>query len=272
MGNYVLTLTQVRCPDGAELAISPSDEEPEVEPRPVKGTALYGYVHDGECREWIQYRTERRAEYRRRLETPDDLIVTHFINAVPTVEKDGSLDCGRLIEFIGEYGFPDGYSSAVLFAILEAQSWYSKIWEFYRSGNIAEAVNAFRRHMPEAVDTFRADLDSPLAGAAMTPDIEFRSGKPTLLLPTISLNSFMLMETALVITGGSQVMRCAECATVFVTGSGTGRRGTSRYCSNRCRVAAQRSRKVNAESSVDDLTDDEKLQRIAQSVRGAVTE
>src|SRR6476620_6083466 len=31
-------------------------------------------------------------------------------------------------------------------------------------------------------------------------------------------------------TGGSQVMRCAKCGNIFVTGSGTGRGGTSVYC------------------------------------------
>jgi hypothetical protein len=98
-------------------------------------------------------------------------------------------------------------------------------------------------------------------------------GKPVLMLPIAFPYAFMLMETALVITGGSQVMRCAECGTVFITGSGTGRRGTSLYCSNRCRVAAQRSRKSTpASSSGDVMTDEEKLDKIALGVRGAARE
>jgi hypothetical protein len=116
--------------------------------------------------------------------------------------------------------------------LIEMRQSLDVIWEAYERGNVDEAVELFRQH----------PVQGPLTG--VSPDIEFRNGKPTLMFPVNSPYGFMLMETALVITGGSQVTRCSQCGTVYVTGSGTGRRGTSLYCSNRCRVNAQRSRKA----------------------------
>jgi len=134
-----------------------------------------------------------------------------------------------------------------------------QIWRAYEKGDVAEAVRLFR---------FQADHG---VSGLLSPALEFRKGKPTLTLPLRSLHDFMFMETALVIAGGSQVMRCAECGTVFVTGSGTGRRGTSLYCYNRCRVAAQRSRKSTPASEVA-MGDEEKLKKLAAGVRGPARE
>ena len=288
MGNYVLTLHHERCPDGAEfgphpwvtgatyrlprkkLKKKPRHVLPDLNPWPV-----------------IRYRSERREVYRLRLETPDKLMVTEFLNTPPWVADDSIdydkeewvADYSLMLKFISDYGFPIQLldTSEFKHALKEAPELRSKvkvkgisepdekgerevylepppdlvkrknemslgmliemrqsldvIWEAYEAGNVTEAVELFREH----------PVQGPLTG--ISPDIEFRTGKPTLTLPINSPYGFMLMETALVITGGSQVTRCSKCGTIIVTGSGTGRRGTSRYCSNRCRVAAQRSRK-----------------------------
>jgi len=147
-----------------------------------------------------------------------------------------------------------------LHPLIEIQRCIRHIWNAYETGTIPDAVDAFRRQVD---DTF----------ASLTPSLELRGGSPVLTLPVSSPFAFMLMETALVITGGSQVMRCAKCGTIFVTGSGTGRRGSSLYCSNRCRVAAQRSRTSTPTSSAEDvMTDEEKLEKIAAGVRGTPRE
>jgi hypothetical protein len=315
MGNYVLTLHHERCPDGAEFAPHPR----------VKG-AIYRRPWNKlkkkkprhvlpDLNPWpvIRFRSERREDYRLRLETPDKLMVTEFLNTPPWVEDDSEefrnkagewvADYSLMLKFISDYGFPLQLldTSQMKHALKEKPELMSKlklkgisepdakgqrevylepprdlvkrkneislgmliemrqsldvIWEAYERGNVDEAVELFRQH----------PVQGPLTG--VSPDIEFRDGKPTLMFPVNSPYGFMLMETALVITGGSQVMRCSQCGTILVTGSGTGRRGTSRYCSNRCRVAAQRSRKVE-----DVMTDEEKLQSIAAAVRGTIGE
>jgi hypothetical protein len=304
MGNYVLTLRHKRCPDGAEFAPHPwiTGATFRLPAKQLKTKRMPGDM------DWpvIRYRSERREEYQRRLETPDELIVTEFLNTPPWVDDDSEefytnaeewvADYSLMLKFISDYGFPvetydfdklkqevkqkpellrrmksmvggthatvqipgatikpkDHLSLGVLIAIRQT---LDEIWEAYEAGNVTDAVELFRDHPVRGLIT------------GISPDFEFRNGKPTLSLPINSPYGFMLMETALVITGGSQVTRCSQCGTILVTGSGTGRRGTARYCSNRCRVAAQRSRKVE-----DVMTDEEKLQNIAAAVRGTVTE
>jgi hypothetical protein len=111
--------------------------------------------------------------------------------------------------------------------LLSIQEDLQEVWDGYAGGNINEAVEEVRVRADQVVSGLR-------------PDIQLRDGAPVLTLPISTLYGFMLMETALVITGGAQVMRCDNCSIIFVTGQGTGRRNTAKYCSNRCRVAAQR--------------------------------
>jgi hypothetical protein len=310
VGNYVLTLHHTRCPDGAEFAPHPWIAGTMVRfPTDLeKGPAAFP---EG----WpvIRFRSERREDYRRRLETPDKLIVTEFINTMPSSDSEpedaeSACDYASLLKFVSEYGFPlefvsmdqvmqelkthpdpetvlndrtRGFSTPDesgkrlafvqtppleprgeqnLFLFIDVRESLHHIWQSYETGDVNGAVKLFRDRADGIVSN-------------LYPDIEFRDGKPALTLPISTLYGFMLMETALVITGGSQVMRCAECGTVFITGSGTGRRGTSLYCSNRCRVAAQRSRKTTPASSAQDvMTDEEKLEKIAAGVRGTVRE
>jgi hypothetical protein len=285
MGSYVLTLSQERCPDGVEFAPHPWVRGNRViwpsERRFIPSEEGDLVPDDGIGSPMIRYRSQRRETFRRRLETPDQLIVTEFLNATPPEDDGEGEDYSRLLEFVSEYGFPlRTHSSArlkeymlqqkrqgvrvmgvddvkavttdsdtgeqfvhveipgfeplgegPLRLVLIAQEGFQEIWDTYRTGTAAEVVESFRGWTPRVIPSIE-------------PDFDLRDGKPTLSLPTTSLYAFMLLETALVITGGSRVTRCAQCAAILVTGSGTGRRGTSLYCSNRCRVAAQRSRSV----------------------------
>jgi hypothetical protein len=263
MGNYVLTLHHTRCPDGAEFAPHPwvTGETWRYPNKRLKEGDRSVLPDGADPYPVIRFRSNRREDYRLRLETPDKLIVTEFLNTTPWVPagdqdpnaEEWVADYSPMLKFISDYGFPlnfldverlnkefsDGRAYAQihpprgemsLALLIEIRQSLEMIWQAYEVGNVTKAVELFREH-PE---------QGPLTG--ISPDIEFRGGKPALMLPVNSPLGFMLMETALVMTGGSQVMRCAKCGTIFVTGSGTGRRGTSIYCSNRCRVAAQRTK------------------------------
>jgi hypothetical protein len=320
VGNYVLTLHHTRCPDGAEFIPHPwvAGTTVRFPSKLLEEKGRAGLPEDQRSWPVIRFRSERREDYRRRLETPDKLMVTEFLNTVPWVEDDSNpnteeMDYGLMLEFIGEYGFPlhlvstnqliqelkdkspEEREAALrafnvrsvsepdekgerlayvvmppeitvpdremsLLLLIQIRESLHRIWKEYETGNINDAVETFRNNaLPEISNVY--------------PDIEFRNGKPTLTLPIATPYGFMLMETALVMTGGSQVARCSKCGTIYVTGSGTGRRGTALYCSNRCRVAAQRSRKSTPASSAEDvMTDEEKLEKIAAGVRGAVRE
>jgi hypothetical protein len=303
MGNYVLTLHHERCPDGAEFAPHPWVEGTTIN-FPSKNERMNLRTEFGGFPK-IRFRSERREDYRLRLETPDKLIVTEYItNTLPvsgsrresdllwgSIETELQCDYSGLINFVSEYGFPSQnvrfmrklrndveslkkqglsdwdskfYSEtepfdASLRMFVHHRNVIHAIWRSYENGDLHTAVMLFR----DASDIIES----------LSPDLELRNGKPALTLPIRSLYNFMLMETALVITGGSQVMRCSKCGTIFVTGSGTGRRGSSLYCSNRCRVAAQRSRMAEPTSFAEPvMTDLEKLENIAAAVRRNVGE
>jgi hypothetical protein len=287
MSNYVLTLHHERCPDGAELAPHPwvrgatvtwPSERHFVRPEGAEGP-ISNYPVDGVLQKpLIRFRSERREDYRRRLETPDQLIVTKFINTITSEETPEGADYTDLISFVNEYGFPQ--QDVRLDRLIRDQEKWEREMQKLRSDRkpdnqhdppvvenplsesngemqvslltelrdeLGEIWSAYEEgELNKAVDSFRGLAIDDLSG--LQPDIEFRDGKPALTLPISTLYGFMLMETALVITGGSKVMRCAECGTIFITGSGTGRRGTSLYCTNRCRVAAQRSRESTSAS------------------------
>lgn len=63
-----------------------------------------------------------------------------------------------------------------------------------------------------------------------------------LVLQPDSLLGFMAMEVALAHESGAALTSCSHCKKFYLTGPLTGRRSHSRYCSDRCRVAAMRKR------------------------------
>ncbi len=69
------------------------------------------------------------------------------------------------------------------------------------------------------------------------------AGRPTMFLQPATLWDGMWLQFYQAITGNVQLRRCAECPTWFPYGSGTGRRKSGHYCSDRCRKTAHRRRK-----------------------------
>jgi hypothetical protein len=53
---------------------------------------------------------------------------------------------------------------------------------------------------------------------------------------------FMRIEVAMVAESGARLARCESCDDVFLTGPLTNRRSTARYCRDRCRVNAHRTK------------------------------
>ena len=63
-----------------------------------------------------------------------------------------------------------------------------------------------------------------------------------LVLRPKSLRDFMCLEVAIAHEAGAITTECEHCFKVYVTGPLTGRRSHSKYCADRCRVAAMRKR------------------------------
>ena len=228
MGNYVFRLRWTRCTDGAEF---------------VQHERKKGGV--------IRYRSSQRETYRRRLEDVSDPIVVEFLNTEP---DDRGVGLPELLSFIDQYGFLHGHGEqADVSELLSDRAKFREILTAYTERDIIEAATQFDAASgrmtedlaaltdDERPDAFR-DMDRRASISGIKPDIHFHNNRPVLMLPIETLYGFMLMETGLIITGGAQVLRCEHCGAIFVTGAGTGRRNTARYCANRCRVAAQRAK------------------------------
>jgi len=150
-------------------------------------------------------------------------------------------DIDALCDFTAKYGLANQEfdaqgiigESCTINRLFIHRDFFGRLWNKIANGDLSSATEQFqRRKRPGAIRDMHL----------MSPDIAFRNGRPSLSISIEGLTDFMLMETALVITGGGQVMRCQHCNTIFNTGPGTGRRNTALYCKNRCRVAAQRAR------------------------------
>lgn len=165
---------------------------------------------------------------RRELDELNEPLVVDFINAK-----------GRdaLTKFLQTYGLPqtpEEPASALVpvWRVIQYQSLFETTLKMYRAGVTEAARGLFQK----------------LAGLLVTlrPDIQISDTKDTLRLSleTNSLAGFMCMEAAAIITGGSRVMVCDHCGKFFMSGTDTGKRHrySVAYCSNRCRVAAQRKR------------------------------
>ena len=101
--------------------------------------------------------------------------------------------------------------------------------------------------MRSVVDALmRGDLQS-IANAfndAQVGDLIIRFGsihgrnQPVLYFTPPTLLSALWVQAAQHVSGGHSLRQCLHCGTAFVFGSGTGRRRSGHYCSDRCRKAA----------------------------------
>jgi hypothetical protein len=63
----------------------------------------------------------------------------------------------------------------------------------------------------------------------------------SVLVPA-SLIQFMWLQLAMYAQSNATLLRCDRCGLPFIVGTGTGRRGTAKFCSNACKVADYRER------------------------------
>lgn len=71
--------------------------------------------------------------------------------------------------------------------------------------------------------------------------------RPEIVHRVLTLSDLMRAEIVLAYQAGAAFGRCQHCSKGFLTGYLTGRRSSSVFCSDRCRVAAMRARKKGAE-------------------------
>ena len=88
----------------------------------------------------------------------------------------------------------------------------------------------------------------PWPGLAITLGRSFDERLPALYITPGDLHMAMILQFFQSISSNVQLRRCAVCPTWFTYGTGTGRRKSAHYCSDRCRKAAFLERKQRSKA------------------------
>jgi hypothetical protein len=102
--------------------------------------------------------------------------------------------------------------------------------ELFESGNLSGLPEAFKQE-EEGWGQLRTELRPGTAG------------KLAMVLVPTSLIQFLWLQFAQYAGSDAKLLRCQQCNQPFLVGTGTGRRDTAKFCSNRCKVAAFQARR-----------------------------
>jgi hypothetical protein len=115
-----------------------------------------------------------------------------------------------------------------------------------------DSILSEQKKMRKALDLYEDKDDTTLASFWNSIErenslrIELRASREErfrMILAPPNLLMAMWMQFALSACSQSKLFRCQRCNQPFTVGTGTGRRSTSKYCSNACKVAAFKERR-----------------------------
>jgi hypothetical protein len=216
----VISLDWQICPDGAEIhddtrfAGKALIEFPEGVWRPYLGPTF-------------RFRTSKTNWTRHKIENLEAPIILDFVNCKTDAD---------LAAFIGKYGYltrrkPKGPATV---------------------RNVREAQSELKNFLKAAVDSDKSKslkwINNAIIGndaVPLAPRLEFAGHGDGLVftLRPVNLHGLMIMEAVLIAAADSLLHSCLNCGTLFISGTGTGRRSRAQYCSDKCRVAANRTKK-----------------------------
>jgi len=137
-----------------------------------------------------------------------------------------------ILEFANNYGFlAERRGSERLDFWRESIGGMRESVRFAESGVIDKFVERWNRRSP--------------ARLAIEFDPIVTDGTPTLRIVPRTLLDALWLQVAQSLASSTSLRQCIECQSWFVFGTGTGRRKSADYCSDRCRKAAWRQRKSN---------------------------
>lgn len=114
-----------------------------------------------------------------------------------------------------------------------------KIWsDAQASGNYEELVGFkfLERHAELELCIFSGEIRLGLFPSSS-------GNPPQIAISPINLTAAMWVQFAQAVANETQLNRCGICPSWFAYGTGTGRRKSSQYCSDKCRKAAHRMKK-----------------------------
>jgi hypothetical protein len=168
------------------------------------------------------------------------------------VDKPPSAEGMR--DFADRFGLLEGadreiiIETADLDAMLAHRDNMRRVLELFDKGDSVGLVMAFHKG---GWGKLRVDLvPDPYGRGRLLPPTDFHrvcrvqpvaARLVSFLVPT-SLVQFMWLQIAMYAQSNATLLRCDRCASPFFVGTGTGRRGTAKFCSNACKVADYRDR------------------------------
>ena len=121
-----------------------------------------------------------------------------------------------------------------------------KSWdEANRTGDYRALVHSFNTATFFGDEEDHDEDDKGIAHMRLQMRVHPGRKLPTLSVVPYDLESALWLQFAQTISANTQLQRCAVCPTWFAYGTGTGRRKSAHYCSDRCRKAAHRQQKAN---------------------------
>jgi hypothetical protein len=112
---------------------------------------------------------------------------------------------------------------------------------------VTKVVTATERSAPLAGDP--ALINALLVQVRLRPRIQRIDGVPRLILEVNSVRDFISVEIAAAYEVGAKVMACQHCSKLILYGPLTGRRSHAKFCGDKCRVAAMRTRNAAKEAA-----------------------
>jgi hypothetical protein len=201
---------------------------------------------------FFQPRSERRQPGRLVTTDLEDPTVVQFVNArddlVPFLSR---YTTGSLVP-IGDYSYTGMLTPTIAPHRVDTVAGYPRDTVEVAESNALNLITFWQARLreclvaaggPDPVGALVA-LSYPPIQTMITFHLGDADAKPQMLVQCKNLLDFMRMETSMVALEGAKIASCAHCPNIFITGAATTRRAHAIYCSDRCRVAAMRKRKM----------------------------
>ncbi|MFB6419910.1 hypothetical protein [Bradyrhizobium tunisiense] len=201
-----IELLAFKCVDGAEL-----HEYPPVR-KAQKSVTIGGETREGL---YVRLRSKNMRRYDRKLIDLKKPLIEEFLCCQ---------EPGDFVNFASEYGLPGVTEETKLADLIKSRDTLRRLLDLHTAGKTSEAVKLYNK-IAKPVTPFLAEwVDHPVM--AFHPETPY---------------GFMTMEAALAVANATVLLTCNHCTRPFLAGALTSKRTNAYYCSNKCRVAAQRA-------------------------------
>lgn len=175
----------------------------------------------------IRARSKRMEPVTHRIETLENPIALHFVNCLSDAD---------FVAFLSRFGMLDGPS-------FTGETSCNVNYLRSNKDEILEILDLWRH--PNSVRKIQY-VNNLMKYVTLRPTFECTdTGSNHLMVEPESLLDLMMMEAVFAVEVGTKLARCARCSKAYLFGPMTGRRSHSVYCSDRCRVAAMRTRNAS---------------------------